>query len=130
MSSRVEARPPFRAETGSTGRAARARDLPAAAILAALGTDAESGSCPGCNGRLELHESASYGVSIRCLSPRCRVGRLAWAWPTFFLAELWNLSLGDARRRLLQAGVDLQRKQSRRSRNAAAVSRFNAAIRS
>lgn len=77
------------------------RGVPASKIRAALGIDSDDPRCPQCTGAFETHEDPSFGVSVRCRSSRCRLGRLDWQWPEWLAAELWQVGFLEAGQRLL-----------------------------
>lgn len=89
-------------------------------------------ACPRCGARAEFSEDATFGISMRCAGP-CRL--MTWAWPEHVMADVRNLDLGDAERRLLGVArqarsgrVQADHRQRRGDRHAAAVDVFNAAV--
>ncbi|CAN5212995.1 hypothetical protein BH18GEM1_BH18GEM1_22460 [soil metagenome] len=85
----------------ASDRWAALRALPATAILAALGIDPVRPGCPRCGSRFQVCDDSTFGTSVRCASEGCRLG--ARAWPEHVLADLLNIDLADAERRLLAA---------------------------
>ena len=79
------------------------RGMSEGSILTALDIGAYDPQCPLCTSTIETHSDPSFGVSVRCRSSRCRLGRLDWQWPEWLAAELWRVDIDEARRRLLDA---------------------------
>lgn len=82
--------------SGNTHQQQRRRVIPATVALATLGVDHADPRCPSCLARFAVCDDPTFGVSVRCTVPQCRLGRLEWQWPEYALAELRNLTIKNA----------------------------------
>jgi hypothetical protein len=87
-----------------------ARYLPLLDLLGALPVaDPCDPSCPRCGSRLHVHDDSTCGVSIRCPTERCRLGRLGWLWPEHWAAEAWGSeTIREAERRILNGAAPVE----------------------
>lgn len=105
------------------------RALPAEVIVETLGARNQGESSylcprwPGCCALFDVFEDPTYGISVRCTRPGCILD--AWSWAEWALALHQNISIEEARRRLLgTAGV--RQEQERRARTTKAAQRVDA----